>query len=79
MTSDAQIHMANNVIILQLAMLGWTQEMIGNLLNLSQQAITQRVQQEIPDLEKLVQSRPKIKNPSDLTRDAETPMPEAQA
>ena len=42
--------------------------MIGNLLNLSQQAIDQRFQQEIPDLVKLVQSRLKLKNPADLTR-----------
>jgi len=46
--------------------------MIRNLLNLTQQAIDQRFQQEIPDLEKLVQSRLKLKNPADLTSDSET-------
>lgn len=59
--------------------LGWTQEMIGNSLNLSQQAINQRFEQEIADLRKLVESRPKMKNPADLTSDAETPTPEVLA
>jgi hypothetical protein len=58
---------------------GWTQEMIGASLNLSQDTISLRFQREIPDLEKLVESRLKLKNPADLTNDKETPMPEVLA
>jgi hypothetical protein len=58
-------------------MLGWTNEMIGNCVNLSESAIRQRFDAEIPDLEKLLQSRLKIKNPADLRSDAETPLPES--
>ncbi len=57
-------------------MLGWTQEMIGNLLNLSQPAITQRFQSEIRNCEKLIESKLKLKNPSDLIDDPEMPTPE---
>jgi hypothetical protein len=64
---------------MQLAMLGWTQDMIGSLLNLTHQAISQRFEQEIRNCEKLAESKLKLKNPADLSREAETPMPEAQA
>ena len=40
--------------------------MIGNCVNLSESAIRQRFDAEIPDLEKLLQSRLKFKNPADL-------------
>jgi hypothetical protein len=53
--------------------------MIGNEFNLSQDAIFRRFEREIPDLEKLVASRLKLKNPGELPRDAETPMPEVLA
>ena len=75
----AKAHVPVNMQILQLSMLGWTQEMIGELTNLSKQAIDQRFGQEIPDLEKLVESKLKLKNPSDLTSDPDTPMPEILA
>ena len=65
--------------ILQLSMLGWTQEMIGDLTNLSKQAIEQRFRQEIADLQKLVESKLKLRNPADLTSDPETPTPEILA
>jgi len=53
--------------------LAWA--MIGDRLNLAQNTINDRFQSEIPDLEKLIQSRLKIKNPADLIGVAETLMP----
>jgi hypothetical protein len=41
--------------------------MIGDLTNLSKQAIDQRMSQEIADLQKLAESKLKLKNPADLT------------
>jgi predicted transcriptional regulator len=51
------------------AVIGWTQEMIGNLLNLTQPAITQRFQSEIADLQTLIESKLKLRNPADLISD----------
>lgn len=45
----------------------------------TEKSIDHRFQQEIPDLERLVQSRLKLKNPADLTSAAETPMSEVLA
>jgi hypothetical protein len=53
--------------------------MIGNRLDLAQNTINDRFQSEIPDLEKLIQSRLKIKNPADLIGDAETPVLDLRA
>lgn len=49
--------------------------MIGNRLDLAHNTVNDRLQSEIPDLEKLTASRLKLKNPADLVGDAETPMP----
>ena len=57
-------------------MLGWTQEMIGDLWNLTQPAIIQRFQSEIRDCEELIESKLKLKNPVDLIDDPEMPTPE---
>lgn len=75
----AKAHVPVNMQILQLSMLGWTQEMIGNSFNLSQDAISLRFQREIADLQKLVESKLKLKNPADLTSDPEAPTPEILA
>ena len=53
--------------------------MVGDRLNMPQTTVADRILTEVPDLEKLVQSRLKLKNPADLTGDAETPMPEVLA
>jgi hypothetical protein len=56
-------------------MLGWTQEMIGNCVNLSESAIRQRFDAEIRNCEKLLESKLKLKNPVDLIDDTEMPTP----
>ena len=63
----------------QTPMLGWTQDMIGSLWDLTQPAITQRFQSEIRDCEKLIESKLKLKNPVDLIDDPEMPTPELLA
>ena len=65
-----------NMQILQLSMLGWTQEAIGDYFGLAQKTISDRFKGEIPDLEKLLESKLKLKNPADLSGDSETPTPE---
>jgi len=49
-------------------MMGWTQEMIGDRLNLAHNTINDRLQSEIVDLLKAIESKLKLKNPADLTR-----------
>lgn len=49
--------------------------MIGDRLNMPRTTIDQRIQTEVADLLKLVESKLKLKNPSDLTDDPETSMP----
>ena len=68
-----------NAAVRQLSMLGWTNEMIGNSVNLDESRIRQRFDGEIPDLVKLLESRLKVKSPADFRSDHETPMPEVLA
>lgn len=68
-----------NMQILQLSMLGWTQEMIGTCVNLSESAIRQRFDAEIADLQKLLESKLKLKNPGDFPCDTEIPTSEVLA
>lgn len=75
----AQLHMSDNIKILQLNMLGWTNEMIGDSYDLDESTIRKRFEGEIADLRKLLESRLKLKNPADLRTDAETPTPEVLA
>jgi len=60
-------------------MLGWTQEMISDRLNMPRSTVIERIETEIPDLVKLSESRLKSKNPGDLTNDEETPLSEVLA
>ena len=75
----AKAHVPVNMQILQLSMLGWTQEMIGDRLNLAHNTINDRLQSEIADLQRLTESKLKLRNPADLVGDPEAPTPEVLA
>jgi hypothetical protein len=53
--------------------------MIGDRLNLAHNTINDRLQSEIVDLLKAIESRLNFKNPADLVGDKEMPTPELLA